>query len=654
MLHDTPAPESPGLSSAGRPQDTGTPPIKDGVRWLLFLWTLLVACPIRYYYIDDSDDNTWVFAINYAAAHGLAIGRDLIWTTGPIGYLVFPMDLGHNLTQALRFQGALWVILIAIFFDLFFRARLPVRNLGYFSIFFSLSAPLYWSNYMGLENLLLAAVLILLLLARESGGRGRYVAALSLIGVIPLIKLTSGMLAAGAVFGFLTDSALHNYRQAKSWLKELTQQVALAIGIPLAVAAFGCWLFLPSLDAMVRYAKGSLEVVSGFSASMSITGETMEFAGVAGVLIAIGAFLFVRNRAHRRTAWFLFALLAFPLLTSIKHGFVRQDIHVINFFGFAGLALALMALLLPLAGRRSIVAFLVLLNFTILSLEFAFSKVGAGVALEEFTGVLGTRMALSALRPGHLHSVLEAMTNYSPDARIEPEIRSIIKESSVASLSVVYSGSAMEGMNLQLYPLIQRYSAYTPYLDQLNADWIRTNGPRYLLFDGHTIDRRHPWAETPEMWLQIYRWYDTRLRGTRALLLERRAAPRFEQLRSLGHSAQDLRTQLTVPALQSPVFWRIRCGYTSIGALRKLIFRVPEVTMQLDGPAGETQTFRSLLEVLNGPVPGNSRTADLDGLAALLDAAAPFNPVTLTVHFGGPGLSAYRSTCDVEYLTPGS
>jgi hypothetical protein len=37
----------------------------------------------------------------------------------------------------------------------------------------------------------------------------------------------------------------------------------------------------------------------------------------------------------------------------------------------------------------------------------------------------------------------------------------------------------------------------------------------------------------------------------------------------------------------------------------------------------------------------------------LLDPT-PFKPLPLTVHFGGPGLSAYSSTCDLEYLTPGS
>src|SRR5262249_26477031 len=122
---------------------------------LLFLWSVLVACPVRRWPLDDSIDNTWMFALNYAAAHGLKLGRDVVWTTGPLGYLVFPQDIGRNLAQAFVFQGVIWVVMIAILAILFYRTEVPLKNLGYFAVFFSLSAPLYWFNYMGPENLLL-------------------------------------------------------------------------------------------------------------------------------------------------------------------------------------------------------------------------------------------------------------------------------------------------------------------------------------------------------------------------------------------------------------------------------------------------------------------------------------------------------------------
>src|SRR5579872_5539061 len=156
------------------------------VRSLLLVFTIFIACPIRYWAINSDVDDTWAYALNYAAAHGLAIGRDVVWTTGPLGYLAFPEDIGNNLAHGLLFQSVVWLVLIAILVDLFFRARFALRNLALFTLFLALSAPLYWFNYMGVENLLLMGVLVLLVIERMRGGWPRYVVALALIGVIAL------------------------------------------------------------------------------------------------------------------------------------------------------------------------------------------------------------------------------------------------------------------------------------------------------------------------------------------------------------------------------------------------------------------------------------------------------------------------------------
>jgi len=615
------------------------------VRALLFLWTILVACPIRYWPIDDSIDNTWVFAINYGAAHGLAIGRDLVWTTGPLGYLAFPMDIGNNLAQALAFQGAVWAVLIAVFWDLYYRAGLPLRNLAHFAIFFSLSAPLYWFNFMGLENLLLAGALVLLVRVRQGEGIGRYLAALVLAGSIPLIKLTGGMLVAAALVGFLADRALRKQGQ-------LGRDAALAVSVPLAVSIAGLWMTAPSWTAIAQYWKGSMQLVSGYSTAMSKAGDLIEFAGVAEALLGIGIFLFWKNRTHLQAAWFMVGLLLGPLLISIKHGFVRQDIHVLNFFSFVGLALALIALLLPLGGTRSIVTFLVLLNFGIITVEYMFARLPFDAALAEAAGTRGVAMAVQAVRFDQLRSRLRAATDYAPEARIEPEVRALIGESPVASLSMMYSGAALDGLNLQLYPVIQRYAAFTPYLDERNAEWIRDRGPRFLICDKFTVDSRHLWAETPAMWLEVYRSYDTRLLGPHNLLLERRAAPRFGRLLPTRSGTISLANGFELSRTSVPVFWTLRCAMSTSGTLQKLLLRVPEVMMKLDPPGKDARVFRVMPEVLQSPVLGNFLPDTLPEFAVLFTPDSHPQAGTSRISFSGPGISAYGPQCGIEFLVP--
>lgn len=613
-------------------------------RIVLFLWTVLIACPIRYWPLDDSFDNTWVFALNYGAAHGLRIGRDLIWTTGPLGYLVFPQDIGNNLIQALAFQGLLWLALIVILADLYFCAQLATKNLWFFALFFSLSAPLYWFNFMGPENLVLAGALILLVLHRQRGGVGRYVAALALIGILPLIKLTGGMVGAGAVAGYLIEKTVRRD-------KGVVREAALALAVPVAVFFAGCWLLLPSVDAAVQYFRGSLEIVRGYRSAMAISGDPVELVSVVETLLGIVAFLFIRNREERATAWFFTALLAAPLLVSIEHGFVRQDVHVINFFCFAGLALALIATVVPLGGKRSIVAFLVLLNFGILSLEYMFARVGMDQALPEMTGMRGAAMAAGALHLSSTRAQLRAASEakVSRDARLERDLRAIVNDQPIASLSIIYAGAALDQLDLQIYPIVQRYSAYTPALDERNAAWIRDRGPRFLIFDGYAIDSRHFWAETPAMWLEVYRWYNTRALGSRNLLLERRSTPRFTGFVEVGRTSIDLAEGLELP--NEPAMWKMSCEKKSFADLSEPPLRAHPVYMDVVDRGNNHKRFRVLPEVLDAPLPGENLPITLTDLASLLGPEGRVRSPIGRIAFSGMGLRSFRNECAVEFLT---
>ena len=97
-------------------------------RAILFVYLSLVLCPVQYWEILPNDfDNSWVFAVNYAAAHHLIVGRDVVWPSGPFAYLAGPMDIGTNLERALVFQMLVWVALIAILWETFFRGGFAPR-----------------------------------------------------------------------------------------------------------------------------------------------------------------------------------------------------------------------------------------------------------------------------------------------------------------------------------------------------------------------------------------------------------------------------------------------------------------------------------------------------------------------------------------------
>lgn len=612
-------------------------------RLALFFYTACVLCPISFWPIECTFDGSWFFASNYGPAHGLANGRDFFWVTGPLGYLAFPQDLGNNLEHALIFQVAVWGVLILAVADLFFIARFPLRNAALFAVFVGLSAPLYWSG-VGLESLLLAGALLWITVYRWRGARVRYVAALVMMGIVPLIKLTGGMLAAGAVAGFLIDRAL-NIR----W--KVAGDALLAMFVPPLVAGSATYLLLWPFD-FGKFLKVNLETVRGYSVAMSLAGPKLELLACFEVLALIGAVLWWQRRHFPARARFNFLLLAIPLALSVKHGFVRQDsFHTVLFFCFAPLALALIFLSFPLPRGRGLAVLAVLGVFGVIWQDYATAALGVKRSVAVASGIHQISLAWKAARGiGYLRNNLRpaSQADYMK-YRIERDLRAAIGDADVGALSTVYSWAAMDGLRLQLYPTLQRFDAYTPYLDGLNADWIRDRGPRFLICDLQTIDGRNLLAETPATWLEVYRWYDTRLLGSRHLLLERRTQPQFESLQLVARGRGRLYDELPIPTMQGPVFLTMKYSLSRTGMLASQFLRVPEVRMSVS-QSGQVRSLRIIPEVLIAPTLVNYAPTTLPELAALFqkDGQLPATGLVTKLTFEGPGLSYYNPDFEFE------
>jgi hypothetical protein len=165
-------------------------------------------------------------------------------------------------------------------------------------------------------------------------------------------------------------------------------------------------------------------------------------------------------------------------------------------------------------------------------------------------------------------------------------------------------------------------------------------------------DHRHPWTETSAMWVEVYRWYDTRMLGVRNLLLERRSQPRFQSFESLAHSQLRLGDELLMPPSPQPVFWTLNCPLTAAGKLRVLLFRVDEIVLTVEERDRQWDPLRVLPEVLTAPSMGNYLPSDLSEFAQVFSPTSFPNFQVEKLSFGGPGMSSYAPVCGVELLRP--
>jgi hypothetical protein len=450
------------------------------------------------------------------------------------------------------------------------------------------------------------------------------------------------------IAGLLVDLFLHYRTSARS-------ELVLAPVVPTLVAGLGFWLTMGSLQALSLYFKGALELSRGYNLAMSFRGPTLELIAIAEALVLLAAAVGILAIRNRRMALILVLLLGLPVLVSIKHGIVRQPLHAPYAFSFVLLAASFVSLSTSLNQSSTVKRLgIITLLLAVLCQDYAIAPIPK-IALRALTAFDVPSRVWNSLRPRHLRQTLnsESRTNFSSaDSEIEPEIRAIVQNQTIASLSESYSGVFFGNLNLQLYPVLQRYSAYTPYLDGLEANWIQQQGPQFLLFDGKAIDGRHPWTETPAMWLEVLRWYDTRFLGKHNLLLERRKEARFRRLQSVDNSPLRFGEPMRIPNSPGPLLWAMHCSLSSSGKLRALLFRVLDVTMSLDEGGGQSQQFRVLPEVLGAPSPGNHLPSTLPEFAEVLSASQNYDFWIKQFTFGGPGSSAYKPVCNVEMLQP--
>jgi hypothetical protein len=612
------------------------------LRSLLFVFVLLIACPIRYSsWKDNGIDATWRFALNYAASEGLS--RDVVFTYGPLGFLSCPFNIGWNLTIAFFIQTGLWVLVAWSLAKLFFWTPVPLRNLASFSVFFALSGPMFWFNGAGLENLLVAVGLLLLVNYHFYGLRFRLMLALCLVGVAALFKLSAGLILALSLVGFLLERIVLIRRKALC-------ELALAVAVPVLVFGVISAAFIPSVNGLARYLRSNLELLSGYTPAMSVYGPRIDLWFALQTIVLLGSLIGIQAAVNGRAARFYTVLLIGPVFLTFKQGFVRHDFHVIIFFSFAALAIGLVSLTVPLSGRDLTAAVMIGLIFVICWANVMDRHLLWGETLSEVTGVRGFKTTWAVLDFGRLHQELDsARIALAAESPIDPAIRTIIGDRPLASLSARYAQTFAAGLQIEIYPVLQRYSAYTPYLDRLNATWIREKGPIFLLFDGETIDDRDAWAESPATWFEVYRWYNTRYLGPYQLLLERRASPRFNSLKKTQSFAIDLSAKLRLPASENVQFWEMSCAASHIGTLRKFLFRGSAVMVSIL-QEGRVRTARVIPELLVSPVI-TSMPGTLAQLARVFDPETPKLPTPETMLFDDPTRS-YSRTCQVEIFRP--
>lgn len=428
-------------------------------------------------------DQSWQAGLEMALHFHLAFGPQVIFTYGPLGFLA----IGNAAGMTAVWYGSLAVI--SLLYTIVLR--------------FALSAAIYHSarrSYGGLAGFVLAlvavtvtsayfadltVVLIVLVWALGTDLASRedllLVATLALVAAVEsLEKISIGgtAIVMVAIYALSANTGQRRLRQ---------------IGVTLlayVIALLSLWLVVGEpLSALPDYARGSYEITAGYSAAMSTTQRGLGWTVAAAIIFGLlGAWLawttsvaFTRRR--RLAVVVLWAVFWF---SAFKEGFVRQDAAHVPIF-MAAMVGGVFAFRLQ---RRVI---------------------GLGVAclalgVCSWMGVLGVGVA-QVFHPGSSISALRSDVTQILDSSDRAKLLAK-STASVLTAGKLPRGSVrlLRGHTVAIYPdqialvwayrldwrplpVLQSYSAYTPWLDRLDANYLASSyGPQRIIIQAGTSD----------------------------------------------------------------------------------------------------------------------------------------------------------------------
>lgn len=589
-------------------------------------------------------DPSWVYAINELPYTDAVYGRDVVFSFGPLGYLVTPLDIGSNLVLASGLAIATQVASATVLLHHAWRTKRWLPILAFLVLL--ILAPSVGLLYE--HRLLLTLALLLSISPMDRvAWKVATLVAMALAAVLLFTKLTSG-LAAVAMLG----------AAALTWIlqRHVRKRDALFfVGLPLlGMAALLTLVLLGGFADLLEWLAAVSQFTAGYSEAMSYPSPLSVTLLVTGTILvfATGAVLMSR----RDPAVIPVALaLGVLILLAFRHGIVR---HYGRFVP-AIVLVALPIIMVCLRSRRGLApgfvasSIIVVLTFAMTTVADCMCPWGPDV----MRPATGWNNLVSVVRLSDTRQRLadETSSRLAED-RLPAEMVTAIRSAggSVDAIPWEIAFAPANRLDWQPNPVLQTYSAYTASLDRRTADHFRSSdAPDSLLVQFTEIDARHPMLGAPAMWRGILENYAPGPLpiaegpfGQVALFARR--APDDLSLRRIGRVTGSGSQWIPIPASTHLVFGSIDLRHDLSGRIAALVWRVEPLLIDLKLAEGGVITVRFLPSTAVNGMLLNRLPMTLQELLDFYQGRLPRELVAIRLH--GKGMSSFQPTFEIEWF----
>jgi hypothetical protein len=561
----------------------------------LLVWIVLAALPGPPFAIGTGIDASWNYALNMIHVKGLWFGPDVIFTMGPLGYLATPDPDYTSLRSVLLFRLFTYALLI---WGVVRCAKATGLGTAITVAAVLVSQTLLTQHYPDVWQ---AAYLSVFLAAAAYSGRSLLDLTVAGIatGVTLLFKLNEGT-TAGAVFACLVA---YSFWQSKS---KMRAHIALAL-LPLFLLFAGMRIIQGSAVSTFSYVRNSLDMISGYSESVSMPGPVWQSGLAALYLLLIFSMpLLLGDKAFVMRPGIVPAVLVG--FVAFKHGMVRQDGHAdLVLVKIAMAALFLMVVCRNVDHKRVLGAVAVF--------GAAFSAIMVSQSQEwlydmaerriSSSGIWSAAKSLVGFRERWEEVRFSIRTNLSP-LRLSQDYHRIIQNDTIDVFPENIDAIRANGWNYHPRPTLQSSAAYTKRLDELDAQYLRTpEASKFALYVWYAIDGRHPFLQDPQSLMALFDRYEYAYADNKALLLRRRAQPVQHETHPIGSVTAAWEQVLTPPAVApgEVLVGRVGIRRTFWGRVRSFFFRSSPVYASVTFKSGQQGVFRVVpVNLANGAI----------------------------------------------------
>lgn len=536
-------------------------------------------------------DVSWQMMLNYADIHKLTWGKDIIYTYGPLGFLVTRIGWGIPIAIFILLDAFLVFNFYCIFRDFILRSANTVIGVVTIFLFTLIITPGYGAE--------LPWVLLLFSFywIYKTITTPRYV--YYVLAILPLIisfyvKLNAGLVGILFLFGHIINQLVF---KAISWKKSVI--VISAILMAIGITSVLLHVSIPG------YIKGASEIIKGYNDIMFLEMDGFrDIEDRVGILFYLQlAFLILCAGSlarKKKYAALYYVCLSFAYIFLLrKQSVLRNDtIHYEAYFAYAG------TVLLPgfykEVTKKKWFTGLFVLGIVLISLVMqSMNEQGYFVK------------ALEA-RYTKQKQYMEQVGHYSKEKFLNNKDKRYIPATDLQKIGNntidVFPWDAEyiieNKLNYDPRPIFQSYSAYTDYLVGVNYKTYLDHAPEFILYDYETVDFRYPFNDDLLIHFFICKNYhieDTfTSNGKLRLLLQKKKETSEVQLNKLSTLKGAVNEQISVPGNVQVI--KAEVNYNLTGKLQAFLYRPPVLRIKMQTDDGTWWTYRCSKEMLHSGI----------------------------------------------------